>query len=184
MFYFLLLNLCYMSRLTKDDWLNEGFRILQEFAQNKIRILYLCERLKVTRGSFYHHFKSIDDYILTLLKKWEKDNTIALIQTANKVTQGEEQAQVLGKMVVSINKSIEVAIRSWSHYNSIVKEYLDKVDKIRLSYLESIGEKLGLSPEQATKRAQFEYALLVGMQHLFPHMDEASMLALFTVNRE
>ena len=31
-----------MARLSKEDWLEEGFRLLSEFAQDKLRIAYLC----------------------------------------------------------------------------------------------------------------------------------------------
>ncbi len=168
-----------MSKLTKEIWLEEGLKILKEFAQNKIRILYLCERLKVTRGSFYHHFKSIDDYIEALLKKWEKDNTLELIRLANQASTIEEQMQNLGQMAVSKNKTIEVAIRSWSHYHPIVKTYLEKTDQIRLSYLKDIFEKMGMTAEVAYQRAQLDYALLVGMQHLFPTMDNQRMQELY-----
>lgn len=168
-----------MSKLTKERWLEEGLVILKEFAQNKIRILYLCERLQVTRGSFYHHFKSIDDYVEELLKKWEKDNTIELIRLANQSSSVEEQMQTLGKLATSKNKTTEVAIRSWSHYHPIVKVYLEKVDKIRLSYLEDIFEKMGIPKELAQKRAQLDYALLVGIQHLFPTMDSEQIQALY-----
>lgn len=168
-----------MKRLTKEDWLGEGLKILQEFAQNKIRILYLCERLGVTRGSFYHHFKSIDEFISELLKKWENDNTLMLIEVSSQEVSGKEQLKKLGEMTMSSNKAVEVAIRSWSLYNSVVKEYLDKVDKIRLAYLVTIFKQAGLPQEVAEKRAQVDYALLVGMQHLFPDMSIEAMTELY-----
>lgn len=170
-----------MKKLTKEDWLAEGLKILQEFAQNKIRILYLCERLKVTRGSFYHHFSSIDEFITELLKKWEKDNTLALIKASSQAQSAEEQMRILGEMAMSKDKSIEVAIRSWSYYHPIVKEYLDKVDNIRLTYLSNVLQQQGVPKEVAEKRAQVDYALLVGIQHLFPAMSLQAMAELYNM---
>lgn len=170
-----------MKKLTKEDWLIEGLRILQEFAQNKIRILYLCERLKVTRGSFYHHFSSIDEFITELLKKWEKDNTLALIKASSLAQSTEEQIKKLGEMAMNKDKAVEVAIRSWSYYHPIVKEYLEKVDNIRLTYLSNIFQQQGMTKEVAEKRAQIDYALLVGIQHLFPEMSQQSMAELYNM---
>lgn len=167
-------------RLTREHWLEEGLEILREFAQDKIRILYLCKRLGVTRGSFYHHFKSIDDYVSELLKKWEKENTLMLIQVANKAASAEEQMQVLSDMVASRDKMVEVAIRSWSNYNTTVKEYLSRVDQIRLSYLVNVLEKMGLDKTKAEQRAKLEYALVVGIQHLFPEMNQQEMQLLYS----
>ncbi|MEL7340174.1 MAG: TetR/AcrR family transcriptional regulator, partial [Bacteroidota bacterium] len=101
-----------MARLSKEDWLAEGFKVLSEFAQHKLRILYLCERLGVTRGSFYHHFESIEDYIEQLMQSWEQQNTLQLIELANTAEGPKERFQKLNEMVVSLDQSIETAIRS------------------------------------------------------------------------
>ena len=60
-----------MPKLSKEDWLEKGFEILSEFNQDKLRIQYLCDRLGVTKGSFYHHFQGIQGYISELLLRME-----------------------------------------------------------------------------------------------------------------
>ena len=158
-----------MARLSKEDWLKEGFKILSHFDQNKLRILYLCERLKVTRGSFYHHFNSIENYTNELMQAWEKKNTLDIIQASNKGVKANERMELLTQNVLKSDQSIEAAIRSWSFYNPIVKQYLDKVDEIRMAHLESIFKQSGIKKAMAKKRAKLDYALLIGMQQLFPN---------------
>lgn len=168
-----------MARLNKSDWLEEGFKILQQFAQNKLRILYLCERLKVTRGSFYHHFSSIDNYISELIGKWEKENTLAFIKAANKAVSPMEKMMILTEKVRLADQSIEAAIRSWSFYNDTVKQHLDKVDEIRIGYLHSLFEQMGDSSDEALIKAKFDYATLIGIQQLYPNISPEEMARFY-----
>lgn len=173
-----------MARLSKEDWLKEGFKVLSEFAQHKLRILYLCERLGVTRGSFYHHFESIEDYIEQLMQSWEQQNTLQLIELANTGEGPKERFQKLNEMVISLDQSIETAIRSWSLYHPSVGKSLQKVDDLRLKYLEGLFAQLGLGTEEAQHRATLEYAILIGIQQLFPRYKEEQLAALFQVYQQ
>ena len=168
-----------MARLTKKDWLEEGFKILTGFAQDKLKILYLCKRLGVTRGSFYHHFTSIENYVSELMEAWEEQNTIEFIRVASQGKTFDEKIELLDEQVINSDFSLETSIRSWSFYHPTVKKHLEKVDRIRLSFLENIFEESGLSPEEAKLKAKLEYILLVGLQQLFPGISKDEMVAIY-----
>lgn len=170
-----------MARLNKQDWLKEGFKILAEFAQNKLRILYLCDRLQVTKGSFYHHFKSIDDYITELMKYWEEENTLDFIAVASKGNSPEEKMELLNLQVSKVKQAVETSIRSWSFYHPVVKEHLARVDKTRLAFLQGIFEEMGNEKKKAMFLAKIEYALLIGVQQLFPDISKKEIEELYTV---
>ena len=173
-----------MARLTKEDWLAEGIKILSEFAQNKLRILYLCERLKVTRGSFYHHFESIDDYISSLMKKWEEENTLEFIRVSNQGDDPLKKMNILDNRIGNAQQTVEAAIRSWSFYNPLVKEHLDRVDQERLAYLEKLFIEMGYKKKIAVAKAKIEYGLLIGLQQLNPNVSKQEMQAIFEVYRK
>ena len=156
-----------MERLSREDWLEEGFQVLSEFAQDKLKILYLCERLGVTRGSFYHHFEGIEDYIEKLMEEWESRNTLGFIETANRGKTPKEQLKILGELSSKIDQKMEAAIRSWSYYNTTVKNYIRRVDESRIKYLNGIFLKLGFAKKRAQAKARLDYATLVGVQQLF-----------------
>ena len=172
-----------MARLSKEDWLEEGIKILSEFAQNKLRILYLCDRLKVTRGSFYHHFKSIDAYISDLMKKWEEENTLAFIRVSDEGENPMDKMLILSKRIGKAEQSVEASIRSWSFYNPLVKAHLERVDQERLAYLESIFKEMGFSKKVARARAKIEYGLLIGIQQLNPNMTKKEMKFIYEIHR-
>lgn len=168
-----------MAKLGKTDWLEEGFKILSEYNQAKIRILYLCERLKVTRGSFYHHFVSIEAYITSLMEAWEEQNTLALIRISNMKMEPTARMMALNAEVEKADQRVEAAVRSWSFYNSIVKKHVQKVDNIRLEHLSSIFIQMGFNAKKAINKARLEYAMLVGVQQLFPELSSGEMQELW-----
>ncbi|MEM8906518.1 MAG: TetR/AcrR family transcriptional regulator [Bacteroidota bacterium] len=173
-----------MARLSKKDWLEEGFKILSEFAQNKLRILYLCERLKVTRGSFYHHFQSIEAYIVALMQEWERQHTLTFIREASRGGDPKARMLLLNQQVIAADQSIEAAIRSWSFYHPEVNQHLARVDQIRIAYLEGIFRDMGFPPDKALAKAKLDYAILVGLQQLYPKTTAAEMEALYEVYLE
>ena len=46
-------------RLSVDDWVQEGFRVLAEDGVKALTLGRLCSRLGVTKGSFYWHFSDM-----------------------------------------------------------------------------------------------------------------------------
>ena len=173
-----------MKRLRKQDWLAEGFKILAEFAQDKLRILYLCERLGVTRGSFYHHFDSMGEYIESLMKAWQEENTRSLIVAAEKAEQPAQKMAILNQKVFEKNNAIEAAIRSWSFYNAVVKKHLLEIDDARIQYLYQIFRESEISDHMAMQLAKLEYATLIGVQLLYPAKFPAEVAELYTVHVE
>jgi AcrR family transcriptional regulator len=168
-----------MPRLSKEDWIKLGFDILSEFAQDKLKIQYLCERMGVTRGSFYHHFESMEAYLADLMRAYEDQNTLQLLQAASVASSLQERVAMLDHMISLSNHRLEAAIRSFAFYNETVKQHLDRVDAIRLEYLGRIYQEEGSTPEVAAKKAKLSYATLIGVQMLDPDIEPEKMLNLY-----
>src|SRR5690606_20355389 len=49
---------------TKDNMCEVAISMFNELGYEKVSINMICSRLKVTRGSFYHHFKSKNELLL------------------------------------------------------------------------------------------------------------------------
>ena len=138
----------------------------------------------MTRGSFYHHFKSIDEYIGALMQEWEKENTLEFIRVSSKGGDPMERMALLNQQVVETDQSVEAAIRSWSFYHQQVKQHLEKVDQIRITYLEGIFLEMGFAEEKALAKAKLDYAILVGLQQLYPKTIAKEMESLREVYME
>jgi len=53
-----------------DDWIEAGFAALADGGPNALRIDALCDRLSVTKGSFYWHFTDMAAYRAALVEAW------------------------------------------------------------------------------------------------------------------
>jgi AcrR family transcriptional regulator len=58
------------SRLSVDDWVQEGFRVLAEDGVKALTLGRLCSRLGVTKGSFYWHFTDMKAYREAPIGTW------------------------------------------------------------------------------------------------------------------
>ena len=63
------------TQLDREAWIKASLAILAEKGLDGIRVEVLAKRLKVTKGSFYWHFKDRRDLLDAVLKTW-KDGCI------------------------------------------------------------------------------------------------------------
>lgn len=168
-----------MRRLEKTDWFVTGLSILEADGFSKITIENLCNILKVTKGSFYHHFGNIDGYIEALMKYWLKENTLSLIQQTEKTTDIKDKQVLINDLAIHHSKKSSQLIRAWSYSNRIVKEYLDKVDQLRLNYLIDLKIQDGKDEKSAKYLSMLEYAFLVGMQQLYSDLSKAELKTMY-----
>ena len=77
------------SQLDRDAWIKASLDVLAEKGLDGIRVEVLAKRLKVTKGSFYWHFKDRRDLFDAVLQRW-KDGRIKDIQKQTRAVPGEE----------------------------------------------------------------------------------------------
>lgn len=159
-----------MKKVTKSNWLEEGFHILETEGYTKITVDNLCEQLQVTKGSFYHHFTNMDGYVAALMDYWSEANTLSIVRKIDSVKEPKAKKKWLNKMVLDRSLKLEQIIRAWGYSNALVKKQVQKVDKIRLDCLIEIQVQEGKPRPIATDNAKFAYAALIGLQELFPNM--------------
>ena len=70
------------TRLSREDWLQETLKVLQQRGVESVKIVVIAERMGVTSGSFYWHFKNLRDLLDCLLEFWERELTDAVMETA------------------------------------------------------------------------------------------------------
>lgn len=173
-----------MKKIERNSWFIEGFSILAKEGFSRITIENLCTRLKVTKGSFYHHFKNMDGYTAALMEYWLETNTYLFIRKTEELKNVKEKYILLSKLAADAKQRVEVEIRAWGYFNPIVSDCVKKVDGIRLEYVEQLGIETGLDKKDARHYAMLEYATLVGIQHLFPELgqDEVNDLLKMHMN--
>src|SRR6186997_2442817 len=68
------------DRLSKSDWIDHGLNTLTEQGPGGLKVGPMATRLKVSRGSFYWHFRDIADFRAALLHAWQERLTEQVIR--------------------------------------------------------------------------------------------------------
>lgn len=160
------------ERLTRKDWLETGLHLLGAEGEKAVTIERLCQVANRTKGSFYHHFKNRDEFTNALLEYWQSEYTDRIILIVEQLDDLNERRRKLDRLAASLDSQIEWAIRKWSGSDERVQQALKRVDEKRINYLAKLIGELGQPDrEVAFELAIIEYAIFVGLQHLFPNAD-------------
>jgi AcrR family transcriptional regulator len=152
--------------LSQRAYCEAGLELLAEGGHGSLTITALCDRLGVTKGSFYHHFVDMAEYVGLLLEHWEAEHATRLITLSESVTDPEERFDLLQGIAVGLPHEAEAAIRAWSWNSEVVAAAQERVDEARLAHLTRAGVDAGLQPARAKRMAKISLSVLVGMQLL------------------
>lgn len=168
-----------MARKTRENWLEAGLVLLEEAGAARLKIDTLTQRLGVTKGSFYHHFKNFQDYKTNLLDYYEQARTVQVIA----LVEGEETAVQRLERILSVtvqaSAKLEVAMRAWSLQDDEARQYQTRIDTQRLAYAEAVFLEITKNAEQAKKMSQMLYTLYIGSSQLLPPISGKALDGLY-----
>ncbi|HVL00520.1 MAG TPA: helix-turn-helix domain-containing protein [Dongiaceae bacterium] len=168
-----------MAQVNQQDWLNAGLNQLRSEGPMAISGEKLARRLDVTRGSFYHHFRSMDEYVDKLMDEWEKAHTqVPLEEVHAHATDTTAEMALLMEAAWNADAELEIAIRQWAFSNDRVRQRVEKVDATRMGHLRRLYGVLTKDPVKGDKFAQIAYYGLLGAMHAWPRHDREDMRRL------
>lgn len=162
------------ARLSKNIWLKHTLGKIGDVGVAAIQIESLARELKVTKGSFYWHFKDRDSLLSETLKYWYNSATIA-IGLAGKRDFNAPRDRLRYFFTLALNKGpdvpggpIEQALREWARVSDIAAETTKRVDQDRMSLIAEAYIELGQSRNRARQTAAMALAHLIGLNILMP----------------
>lgn len=153
------------ARISRDDWVAEGLRVLAAEGIEGVRVEPMARRLGVTKGSFYWHFADRAALHDAMLDKWRETATQAIIARVEQTTAAPlGKFRQLVKLTTTSGKGarLDTAIRSWASHDDRVANAVAKVDRERMAYVADLLEALGVKRATAMVRAQIIYLTLIG----------------------
>jgi AcrR family transcriptional regulator len=153
-----------VDRLSPDDYFREALAVLDEFGSDALTIAVLCERLDVTKGSFYHHFGGMPSFVTQLLEYWEREHSERLIKISKAQPDPTMRIFTLTDMGVGLPHGSEAAIRAWGRSNAEVAEVTARVDRRRERHLVDASVALGVDRPRAKVLARIGLSVLIGVQ--------------------
>jgi AcrR family transcriptional regulator len=153
-------------KATRDDWLDVALSALAVEGVAYVTVLNLCERLRVSRSSFYWYFKNRGELLDALLDRWDRLNTRSV------VTQAEEPATTVNQAVCNVfrcwvnpaifSPRLDFAIREWARRSPSVCKALDRSDRVRTEALKAMFVRFGYDDGDAFVRARVLYYMQIG----------------------
>lgn len=152
--------------VTRDDYFESAMRILGTEGANGLKIAPLCRSLKVTSGSFYGYFGSLDRFVVELMEYWEAQQTDRIVRLSNAQADAAERIRLMKRLGAGLPHEAEAAIRSWAHTNPTVGAAQKRVDERRVNGLAKVLLPAVGSRAEAKRLAIMGVTLLVGVQQL------------------
>lgn len=151
------------TKLDRDAWIAAGLAMLADGGVDAVRVERLAAVLKVTKGSFYWHFRDRAALLSALVEAWQAEATgdiIAWVEARG----GNAAARLTSLMsfVVRSDGRLDMAVRDWSGRDPAVLEAQVAVDARRLAYVQALFRELGFGEAEAGARARFAYQALIG----------------------
>ena len=152
------------TALTPERWIEAATEVLVDHGIDRVRVDVLAKTLKVTRGSFYWHFKGREDLLRAVLQAWRARATEQL--TARLERAHDDPREQLRDLIslpfrgrsAARAARIELAIRAWARRDAMARAFVDEADSARIGYIAQVFSALGFGLAEARSRAFLLYS--------------------------
>jgi AcrR family transcriptional regulator len=154
-------------RLSVGDWVQAGFAILADGGPNALRVDRLCERLGVTKGSFYWHFADLATYRTTLIETWGslQDQDRQRFENPQELEPRQRLRHMMQAVVGPEQWALERAMRVWALTDDEVAANVRKSDGRVLRAVYQAFVDAGFDADEAGVRAAAFFGAGMGVLH-------------------
>lgn len=150
------------DRLTKSDWIRHGLVTLADDGADALKVGPMSAALKVSRGSFYWHFRDIADFRLQVLRSWQARAVDQLIVETEANIAEPDRFSHLMRHAFGIKRNLDRAVRSWGLQDEEVATLVAAIDSRRVAYMAKLLIASGTESRRAVSRAAFIYWAYLG----------------------
>lgn len=159
------------------DWLEAGQALLRRGGLRALKLRPLADELRVSTGSFYHHFADFDAYQGRLADYWAEGQVVELLEAITRaepdpIDRIRRLAQVVRRRGLS---RLSVAMRAWADSDPRAAAAVERHDAIMLGFLTDCVEANGFGRHDAGVRAYALMTLGLGKVHA-PHLDMRALM--------
>ena len=141
-------------RLSRDCWLQHALEVLRDEGIQGVRIDRMARDLGVTKGSFYWHFKDLDDLRQSILDHWAEQYSDVISENRD-FLEADPATGLLDAMTRARKDGLdafEVAMRSWADHDQLADKAVNAVYKRRTKFVRSFFTRLGFRGLEAEMR--------------------------------
>ncbi len=155
------------NKLTADDWAQAALDAMTRGGVSAVSVEAIARELKVTKGSFYWHFRNRAALLNAAMQLWERRETDDIIALADSVTDPRKRIQEVFRAATHSSNSgrLMLALAAASDEPQIA-EFMHRATARRLDFLSECYRALGLASEEARRWATFAYSTFIGSLQL------------------
>ena len=140
---------------TRTDWVEAGQSLLIDGGIEAVKLQRLTERLEVTTGSFYHHFRNLDEFLCALADYYGSKQAQLMFDRA-RAKVGDDPEDVLRESTRIFGRGsmrlLNIAMRAWAHGDKRAAAAVRRFDKVLMDNLDRIFLELGFGELEAKAR--------------------------------
>ena len=142
--------------LSREAWLEKALTVVSRAGGARLRVESLVAAVGVTKGSFYWHFESRDQFVAELIDYWHDRHTLSVTRHFDALdAPPEEKLRQLMRMVfVDRLSRYDLAFRSWAIAEPHLRKLVKRTDMTRVNYLKSLFMEIGFDEDLAELRSR------------------------------
>lgn len=155
------------ERLSTDDWVSAALERIAEDGLGKLAIEPLAQRLGVTKGSFYWHFRSRNALLDAVLERWRQQGEHDLLADLGAIADPRERLRQLFQRVAAEVQSHRVHAALLKAVEiPRVRDAVENAARQHLALLTEAYRQIGQSTDAATNSARLAYAAYLGFMQM------------------
>jgi AcrR family transcriptional regulator len=148
--------------LTRVDWLRAAVAALTDGGVAAVRVEVLAARLRVTKGSFYWHFRDRAALLEGVLELWEDETRWLVDEAAHAPTPRQRLERYFELVAETRDYPPDVEILAWARHDVDVAERVKATEQRRVDFIARELQSAGFSPSEAARRARAAYLATQG----------------------
>ena len=148
------------TAFTRADWLKAAKTILIDSGIDDVKVDVMARKMKITRGSFYWHFKSRHDLHDEILADWIARNRAGIEQLRKNSESGVPSFTDCIRFWISQEDDVltfDMAMRVWGRKSSDVALAIYEIDNRWIDLLTDMFIARGVDKKMAFARARIVY---------------------------
>lgn len=167
-----------MARFSKTHWLELGQAQLKTEGPGALTLERMTKSAGKTRGSFYHHFKSRDAFLIAMIEAWQSTSLTSLAARLQNEDSADGKRKIMRGVSMEWDGAFERQLRILAAQEPLVAKLLSQVDELRIQGLASMIALLQPEVEDPAAFAFVQYAAIVGGQMLLSSENDARIPAI------
>ncbi|HTS12437.1 MAG TPA: TetR/AcrR family transcriptional regulator [Candidatus Limnocylindrales bacterium] len=148
--------------LQPGDWIQAALNRLIASDVESVRVELLARDLRVSKGSFYWHFRDREDLLSQVLDTWAKSERDRLDVISSEPNAPARWARFVEDYSDGARVRLELAVRSWAHRDPKVAETVANADRDKRRFITDVLHEVGFARPAAESWSQLALLVCLG----------------------